>query len=192
MSYKAGIIGPTNMGKLSRLTGKTEEFFITRGELIGETLARQDCEVWVNSDMGMTYIVGQAYKQHGGKKLVVLYPEAAEPWPNKHAKPQIEFADEVSMQKNWFWANYAVTALPEVCICTGLSAGTLSELAYIKWNCQFQQGNLKKLYVIKELVRDERLPPEIEAEIGSVLEYIDTAEGLEKSLQEFASSAPLS
>lgn len=171
MKLKVGIIGPTNMKKLSKLTGKSKDFLLSKAEAIGKILAAHGCEVWVNSDGGMVSGVARAYKKAGGRELVMLYPKKGEPWPNKHAKPHIQHADKVSAQPNWFWANYQVVTAPDVCLCVGLSAGTLSELAYMKWNRQFHRGRLQHLIVLEELVRGKKIPPEIEVEVKDMLLY---------------------
>jgi hypothetical protein len=80
-SLKVGIIEPTNLVKLSTLTGKPQEFFIDRAAEIGKALAESRCELWVNSDGGMLAEVAQAYKRGGGSSLVVLSPANPEPWP---------------------------------------------------------------------------------------------------------------
>lgn len=175
---RVGIIGPTNMGKLIRLTRRSSSFFLEKAEIIGKTIARLGHELWVNSDGGMINHIARSYKRHEGKRLVMLYPKKGEPWPNTHASVYVGHADKVSEQENWFWANYGVVAIPDVCICVGLSAGTLSELAYIKWNCQFSCGNMKRLIAIQELMRGGRLPLEIEVEVRHVLTYVKKAEGL--------------
>ena len=180
---KVGIIGPTNIPKLSKLMGKPQEFFLEKSKIIGKILAETDCELWVNSDKGMLVAIARAYKDFGGKKLVILYPDKGEPWPKEHSKPYIKNADEIRKELNWFWSNYNVTALPDLCICVGLSAGTLSELAYIKWNYQLKCGNLKKLIGIKELLRDGKLPAEIEVDIKDIVQYIDKTEDLEDVLR---------
>lgn len=182
---KVGIIGPTNILKLSKLTGKTKEFLLEKAQFIGKILVETNCELWVNSDKGMLVAIGRAYKRYGGKKCVVLYPEKAEPWPKEHADPYIKYAHELRKEPNWFWSNYNVTALPDICVCVGLSAGTLSELAYIKWNYQFKCGQLKKLIAIKELLRDGKLPPEIEIDIPEIIQYIEKSEDLRIFLEKF-------
>lgn len=186
MILKVGIIGPTNMKKLSKLTGKPEDFFLKRAEAVGKTLASHGCEVWVNSDGGMVSGVAKAYKKAGGKRLVMLYPRKGEPWPNKHAKPHTQHADKISRQPNWFWANYQVVTAPDICLCVGLSAGTLSELAYIKWNCQFNRGRLKQLVVLQDLVRDKKIPPEIEVELQGILLYCKSIKELDTFLSRFS------
>lgn len=139
---------------------------------------QKNCELWVNSDKGMLVAIARAYKDNGGKKCVVLYPSKGKPWSKEHTVPYIKNADELRKEPNWFWSNYNVTALPDICVCVGLSAGTLSELAYIKWNFQLKCGNMKKLIGIKELLRGGVLPPEIEVNIEQIVQYVNTAEEL--------------
>lgn len=179
---KIGIIGPTNIQKLSELTGKPQEIFLEKARIIGKILAEANCELWVNSDKGMLVAIGKAYKNFGGEKLVILYPDKGEPWPKEHATPYIKYADDLRKEQNWFWSNYNVTALTDLCICVGLSAGTLSELAYIKWNYQLKCGNLKKLIGVKELLRDGKFPPEIEVDIKEIIQYIEKTEDLKSFL----------
>jgi hypothetical protein len=180
---KVGVIGPTNIPKLSKLAKKPISFFLKKAKIIGKILADKNCELWINSDKGMLAAIGRAYKKFGGKKCVVLYPKKGEPWPKDHAFPYIKFADKIRKEKNWFWANYNIVTLPEICICVGLGAGVLSELAYIKWNHTLKCGKLKKLIAIRELLRDGKLPPEIEFDIKPVLQYIEKTEELKNHLR---------
>ncbi|PJE69445.1 MAG: hypothetical protein COU98_02020 [Candidatus Staskawiczbacteria bacterium CG10_big_fil_rev_8_21_14_0_10_38_10] len=183
MALKIGVIAPTNIKKLSKLTNKSVSFFIDKTKEIGKILAEIDCELWVNSDKGIIFEIAKSYKKNKGKKLVVLYPGKGEPWPNIHTEPYKRYADELRKEKNWFWANYNIIALTDICICAGLSAGVLSELAYIKWNCQLKRGNLRKLIAIKELLRSKKLPPEIEVDIKDKLIYIKRVEQLKKTIK---------
>lgn len=185
MSLKIGIIGPTNIQKLSELTLKPVDFFLRKAEKIGKILAENGAELWINGDKGMLVGIARAYRKNNGKKLVILWPQRPEPWPSEHTRPYIKYADEIRKEPNWFWSNYNVVALPDICICVGLSAGALSELAYIKWNYQFKIGNLKKLIAIKELLRGGKLPPEIEFDIKGIITYINQVEELKKVLENF-------
>lgn len=183
---RIGIIGPTNMGKFQNLTKKSLGFFLEKAETIGGAIAQLGCELWVNSDGGMISYIARSYQKHGGKRLVMLYPKKGEPWPNAHVKAHLQYADILSAQENWFWANYSVVTIPDICICVGLSAGTFSELAYIKWNCQFSRGNMKRLVVIQELIRGERLPLEIEVEVRHILTYLKKADSLTRVLKKLS------
>ncbi len=186
MALKVGIIGPANIPKISKIVGKPVGFFLERGDKIGEILAETGCELWVNSDKGMLAKIARAYKKNNGKKLVILYPGKGEPWPKDHAELYRKYGDEIRKELNWFWSNYNVVSLPDVYICVGLSAGGLSELAYIKWNYSLKCGNLKKLIAIKEMLRGGKLPPEIEFDIQKILIYVNKAEELKELLEKLS------
>ena len=185
-TLKIGLIGPTNIKKISKLTKKPAAFFIKKAKAIGKLLAEFNCELWANGDKGMVSTAALAYKKNGGRKLVILYPHQPSPWPNKHIRPSKKYADELKKESSWFWANYNVVTQPDLCICIGLSSGTLSELAYVKWNHQLKRGRLKKLIAVKELLRDKKLPPEIEVDIKKILIYANRVEDLKKVLEKFS------
>jgi len=182
-TLKIGLIGPTNIKKLSKLTKKPAGFYIKKAEEIGELLAKFNCEVWANGDKGMVSTAALAYKKNRGRKLIILYPHQPSPWPNKHVMASKKYADKLKKESSWFWANYNVVTQPDLCICIGLSSGTLSELAYVKWNHQLKRGKLKNLIAVKELLRDRKLPPEIEVDIRKILIYVNKAEDLKKVLE---------
>jgi hypothetical protein len=185
-TLKIGLIGPTNIKKLSKLTKKPAGFFTKKAEAIGKLLAEFNCEVWANGDKGMVSIVALSYKKNGGRKLTILYPHQPSPWPNKHVRLYKNHADKLKKETNWFWANYNVVSEPDLCLCVGLSAGTLSELAYIKWNYRLKRGKLKRLIAIKELLRGGSLPPEIEVDIKKILIYVSRVENLKRVLKKIS------
>jgi len=187
---KVGVIGPTNIRKLNQLTGLPVRFLQERARTVGKILAETDCDLWINSDQGMLVGVARGYKESDGKKVVLLYPDKGEPWPKQHSTPYMRYADELRKEENWFWSNYNVIALPDICVCVGRSAGASSELAYIKWDHQFKRGNLKKLVAVRELLIDGILPPEIEVDIRDKVQYIDKAEDLKDFLVSFKSQHP--
>jgi len=181
---KVGIIGPTNIFNLSNCINRREWKILEILEQIGKTLADENCEVWVNSDRGTLVEIAKAYKKYGGKKLVVLYPKKGEPWPKGHAEPYKEGADEIREEENWFWCNYNVISLPDICVCVGLSPGAFSELAYINWDQRLKCGNLKKLIGITDLLSYNKFPHEFEYELGNFIFY-SSANGLADYLKKF-------
>ncbi|KPJ73082.1 hypothetical protein AMJ48_02455 [Parcubacteria bacterium DG_74_1] len=185
-TLKIGLIGPTNIKKISKLTKKPVGFFIKKAKAVGKLLAEFNCEVWANGDKGMVSTVALAYKKNGGRKLTILYPHQPSPWPNKHVRFYKKYANKIKKESSWFWANYNVVTQPDLCICVGLSAGTLSELAYIKWNYQLKCGRLKRLIAIKELLRARKLPPEIEVDIKKILIYINKVGDLKGALAKYS------
>lgn len=179
-----GIIGPTDLGKLSFLLAKPREFLLEKAAQVGKLLAENNCELLVNAEDGsLLFWVAKAYKEHGGKKLIILTPRRGSPWPIAETSAHRAIADEVVEVADWFRANHAVVSRPSLVVCMGLSAGTFSELAYIKWDDQFHRGNLKKLVVIQELIREKELPPELAINIAPLVEYINVVEELDQVLQ---------
>jgi len=178
MAFKISIIGPTHLEKLSRLTNRPLSFFLAKSRMLGKIIAESEAELWANADKGMVHQVALAYKESGGRKLVILFPKESSPWPIDHAKPFRDYADELKEEANWFWTNYNLVSQPDICLCTGLSSGTLSELSYIKWDHLFKKGRLKKLVAIEELLRGGHLPLEIEVDIPEKLIYLKRVEQL--------------
>lgn len=179
-----GVIGPTDLKKLSFLLGKPLEFLVDRASQVGKILAENRCELLVNAEDGsLLFEVAKAYKEHGGKKLAILIPRRGNPWPLAQTSAHRAIADEIVEVADWFRANHAVVSRPSIVVCMGLSAGTLSELAYIKWDNQFQRGNLQKLVIIRELMREQKLLPEIAINIAPLVEYIDGVQELDQVLK---------
>ena len=182
-----GVIGPTDMSLQAQLVNSSQKVLAERGALVGRILAEAGEEVWMNADGGMLEVVAESYKQHGGKKLVMLLPsEESDDWPIQHAEPYAELADELRRPRNWRDANLEVVSEPEVCVCVGLSAGTMSELSYIRWNIELREkSNLKVLIAVRELLRGRELPPEYESVLAPVLRYVQTVEELRPVLKEY-------
>jgi hypothetical protein len=183
---RVSIIGPTDLDRLSELLGLSKKQILDMAVQIGKAIADAEHELWVNPDGGMLAAVAEAYKAHGGKNLVMLAPRSSNPWPVDHAQPFLQIADQVRMRPSWFQTNYAVVSEVDICVCVGLSTGTFSELAYIKWDVKHdsQTKRLKKLLVVRELVRGGELPPEFFGKLGDVLQYVDTIEELPSLLRE--------
>ncbi|MDP4007190.1 MAG: hypothetical protein Q8P55_01155 [bacterium] len=181
---RIGVIGPTDMRQLAQFLGRSQEVLAERGALVGQILAGLGEELWVNADGGMLYAVAQSYKEHGGKKLVMLLPRRGQLWSIEHAKPFAQIADELRRPSSWIAANLEVVSTPELCVCVGLSAGTMSELSYIRWNIELGGGNLKTLVAVRELLRGGEVPPEYKSVLAPVLRYVQAVEGLREVLVE--------
>lgn len=175
---KVGVIGPTDLETLALNLGQSEDWVRERISLLGKMIAEAGHELWVNPDGGVLAAVANAYKTHGGSRLVVLVPMAADPWPNDHTRAHVQIADEVRKLPNWFHANYAVVSEVDICICAGRSVGTFSELAYARWDEKFKTGVLQKLFAVRELLLENELPREYSQKFGMRLQYVDTVEDL--------------
>ena len=180
---RIGVIGPTDLEKLGRLLNQPLEFLLERAALVGKLIAGSGAEMWVNGDGGMLTAVARAYKENAGNRLVILYPIRPDPWPIAHTEPYVGLADTVVRTSTWFDANYIVVSETDICVCVGLSTGTLSEIAYINWDDMFQTSALKRLVMLQELMRLKRLFPEIGLNPDKV-RYIAHVEDLVKVLEE--------
>lgn len=180
---KVGVIGPSNVVKLQKILGKPVEELTERAQAVGRILAQASCELWVNADGGMLLAAYKEYLDFQGPNLVMLYPQLAEPWPNEHTQEFLRYARETRRELDWFWCNYNVIHLTDLCICVGLSNGTLGELADIGFDVRFKMSGLKHLIGLRELLREGRFPFEIEIEVASILTYLETVEELEGFLQ---------
>lgn len=179
-----GIIGPTDLRKFSFLLGKPLEFLVERAVRVGEILAENGCKLLANSEDGsMVFEVACAYKKHGGTEFILVTPRRPTPWPLAETNASRAVADSIEEFQDWYRANHAVVSRPTIVVCVGLSAGTLSELAYIKWDDQFQRGSLQKLVIIRELMREEELLPELAINIAPLVEYIGVVEELDQVLK---------
>lgn len=180
VTLRVGIIGPTDLSMLAQFVGRSREELVERGTLVGRILARAGVELWVVADGGMLDAVASGYKEHDGPNLVILLPRRGAEWPIDHALPYAEKADEVRRTRDWVTANVDVVTEPDLVVCVGLSPGTYSEFAYIRWNIRWppQERSMRELIVIKEFIRGGELPPEHRGVLRPVLRYIDKAEQL--------------
>ncbi|MDO8633571.1 MAG: hypothetical protein Q8O97_02935 [bacterium] len=207
---KVGVIGPTDLPLLARLIMENtrptpaeieqEEARVRgRAALIGRILAELGLELWVNSETrGVPFEVAKSYKENRGPKLVALVAGGREPWPPAPAGGTESFADEVRVERDWFWANYVEVSRTDAVIAAGLSPGTFSEFGYIAWDLRLAEimdtpSSLKHLVVVKEFLQANRpeFPEErvlsllLEKPVAPILQYIDKVEELREILQLF-------
>ncbi|MBI1984901.1 MAG: hypothetical protein HYS60_02195 [Candidatus Wildermuthbacteria bacterium] len=182
---KIGVIGPTDLKVQSRVLGKSIRTLRRRAVSIGKIIAEGKHELYVNSDKGMLFAVGKAYKKHRGKELVVLLPREADPWPIDHAEPYAGQADKVVRPPDWFRANYGVISDTDICVVVGMSLGASGELSYARWDFKFQSHDdkPKKVIVIRELIPNGELPLWMELPLAELLQYIDTVGDLAQILR---------
>lgn len=172
---RIGLIGPTDLGTLAEFIQMPVETIEQKAAQIGKIVAKSGHELWVNiEDKGVLLAAARAYKQRGGRKLVVLSPQRGEPWPLVEGREMKALADEILPTENWFFANYWVVSRVDVVICAGQSPGTLGELKDLTWDTKLDTGVLRTLVAIKELLRGKKLVPEIEQANKDKLVYIDT------------------
>lgn len=179
MALQVGVVGATNTGALSRRLSKSPELPQEWALFVGRTLAEHECGLWTNGGEGMLAAVAAAYKEAGGRLWTVVLPKQPVRWPNYHVLPYADKADAVHWEETWDDANNAVVTIPTLCICMGLSAGTLGELSDAVWDVRFPSPrvNLKTLVAIPDLLIGGRLYPEYE-ELEPKVIYLASKEDL--------------
>jgi len=166
---KVSLIGPTNVKKLSKIIGKPIEEIEKIAKEVGETLAKNDCElVVVFNYSGLIKIVGNSYKQAGGK-LEMLYTENDYDWDTELYMGHLEESDSKTKKDSWHDMLLSLVTDSDIVLCAGLSGGVLAELGYMKWNYQDKKGKVNALIGIKELLRDGEFPPEISFDMQDLI-----------------------
>ena len=180
---KVSLIGPTNVEKLSKIIGKPIEEIEKIARQVGETLAKNDCElVVIFNYSGLIKIVGNSYKQAGGK-LEMLYTENDYDWDTDIYMKNLDEADLKVKKPSWHDVLLGLVTDSDVVVCVGLSAGGLAELGYMKWNYQDKKGKVKKLIGVKELLRNDEFPPEISLDMKDII-TICSVNDLDQAIKE--------
>ncbi|MBW2982909.1 hypothetical protein KY327_01245 [Candidatus Woesearchaeota archaeon] len=165
---RVGLLGPTNMDKFCRLTGLTREQAGEKAAAVGKAVADAGHELRVVFNYGgMLKLVGDAYKEAGGK-LTMIATRNDYDWDVEHYLGDLAHADEVEEKPSWHDMLLSLVTDSDVVVCAGLSSGVLVELGYMKWNVQDERGKVQKLVLVEDLLRDGRLPPELGVELDRI------------------------
>jgi len=172
---KISIIGPTNINNLSKATGRTEEEIKVIAENIGRILAEGGYElITMYNYGGILKLVGDSYRKAGGK-LSMLYTENDWDWDTKPYMVNLKNADNPIVTKDWHELLWTLVTKSDIVLCTGLSSGVFTEIGYMNWN--FHEGKgAKKLFGIRELIRDGKFPVELSLQVGDFAEIISYKE----------------
>lgn len=166
---KVSLLGPANLDKFSHIMNMSIGEIEVISKQIGKTLAENRCELGVVFNYsGMIKLVGDAYRQNSGK-LEMLYTENDSDWFTDIYMKHLENADIKTKKNSWHEMLLSLTSDSDIVLCAGLCAGTLAELAYMKWNYQENKGKVKAIIGIKELLRNHEFPPEISFDMKKII-----------------------
>lgn len=169
---KVSILGPSNMKKFSKLTGKSFEEWNKIAKDIGKTLAESGCEVVLLYDyITIRKVIGDEYKKNGGK-LTMLWTDKDKYWQTKRALPLLKYADKKIKKKDWTDTLFSLVSDSDVVLVCGLSTGVFVELGFMKFSLREGKQYVKKIIGIKELLRGNRFPPEIDHDLKKITEYV--------------------
>jgi hypothetical protein len=185
LKMKISLIGPTDIERLSKIIGKPIREIELKAKEIGKIIAENKLQLIVLFNYsGMLKLVGDSYKENGGK-LEMLYTENDYDWETNVYMKHLNEADIKTKKKGWHDILLTLIRDPDLVLCAGLSAGVFAELGYMKWNYQEKKGNIKALIGIKEFLRDEEFPPEISWDMERLIS-VSSINELSNTLKRFA------
>jgi len=171
-----GIIGNANKKKLSDLVGITWDEVLLVYEGVGKALAEKGHAILMVPE-GAMLAVARAYKRAGGKEFVGLVPSADTEWGCEHVNATE--CDRTIDGFTWVEAPYQLVKNADAFIELGFGTGTCMELNFVKYNNRFL-GENKKVIVVKELLRNGRLPVEVEYDLKDTIDYVGVRKIKEK------------
>lgn len=172
------------MEKFSTIIGRPIAEIENLARDVGKALAVSKCQLVVGFNYsGMIKLVGDAYKQNGGR-LEMLYTENDSDWFTDVYMKCLEEADKKTKKASWHDLLLSLVSDSDGVVCVGLAAGVLGELAYMKWNFQENKGKVKALIGIKEFLRNGGFPPEISFDLKKII-VISSSKDLNQILKKF-------
>ena len=141
---------------------------------VGRAIANAGHDLLVMPGDGMPKIT-RAYKDAGGLKVVMLFPDADD-FGTEHVDKYRHLADDLVVGMSWAEANCEITKRSDIVVVTGMGPGALIELGFIKYNFSFFKKP-QKLVLLKGI----ELPSILEEcykEIGLPVDRVASASEL--------------
>lgn len=157
-SARVGVIGPTNVARISAATGIPVQMYEQTARAAGELLARLGVTLVVVPDRGVARHALAGYRAAGGLRVLGLAPVGGECDPEARAilHAGATECDEVVSDLTWYEQHARFCLMCDLMVGVGLSCGTLAEIAWTKW--------VKKPEVLILRSTISFIPPEIVAE----------------------------
>jgi hypothetical protein len=155
---KVGVIGPTNVARVSQASGIHVQVYEHTAWWVGAQLARLGTALVVVPDRGVARHAMTGYRSAGGPWVIGLTPVGGECDPEARSILQSGGAecDEIISDLTWYEQHPRFCQVSDLMICVGLSCGTAAEIAWTKW--------VKKpeVWVLSHTL--SQVPPEMMAE----------------------------
>lgn len=130
-----GLIGPTNIRRISQASGRPEQLYRDSALRAGELIAKHQAIMAMVPDRGIAMSGLRGYTSAQGAWTIGLVPEGG-PSDSVATPNCVENAaacDEVIDGFTWHHQHAAICQLSDLLVCIGLSCGTLTEIAWTKW-----------------------------------------------------------
>jgi predicted Rossmann-fold nucleotide-binding protein len=166
-----GLIGPTNLQKISRASGIPEDRYRNAAYGAGRVIARMNAILTIVPDRGVAVSGMRGYRESQGAWTVGLVPVGgpSDAVATPNCLENSAACDEVISGFTWHHQHAFICEFSNLLICVGLSCGTISEIAWTKW----VRG--PKVLIMRDTLTS--IPTEITAETD--IDFVDTIEELE-------------
>ena len=171
-----GLIGPTNLQRISQASGIPEQRYRDAAYGAGRVIARMGAILTIVPDRGVAVSGLRGYQEAQGAWTVGLVPEGgpSDAVATPNCLENSASCDEVIGGFTWHHQHAFICEFSNLLICIGLSCGTIAEIAWTKW----VKG--PKVLVMRQTLT--AIPKEILAEID--VDFVDTIAELETKVAE--------
>src|SRR3989338_386280 len=159
---KLSIIGSSTeiILKNSKITNEGLSTLMTG---IATYLASLSAELIIVPDEGVPLEIAKFYKEAGGHKVTGIVPLWDKKFGIEHIMEFLGILDEKVDVKTWYEADGEIASFGDLCICIGLSPGSVVEICMMKYHAKFLGKKIP--LVIFENTFSGKLPEEIKEQL---------------------------
>ena len=130
-----GLIGPTNLHRISTASGIPEALYRDTAYAVGKVIAQSGAALAVVPDRGVALFGIQGYRDAEGPWIVGLTPSGgpSESVATANCLSNAAQCNEVVSGFTWHHQHARICEMSVLMVCVGLSCGTLAEIAWTKW-----------------------------------------------------------
>ncbi|NEK19007.1 hypothetical protein [Rhizobium leguminosarum] len=175
-----GLIGPTNLAKMSNFSGITEQIYEDHAYHTGKLVADHGATIALVPDRGVALAGLNGYRDAGGEWIIGLVPSGgpSDAVATPNCLDNALICNEVLSDFTWHHQHALICELSDLLVCVGLSCGTIAEIAWTKW--------VKGPKILALANTMTSVPPEILADVD--MEFVSSLASLESRLAEILHS----
>ena len=160
---KLSIIGSSSKDTILKNSKISQEDLNALISQLGTYAASLAAELIIVPDEGIPFEIAKAYKEAGGHKVTGIVPLLDKKFGVEHIREFIGILDETVDVKTWYEADGEIASFGDLCICIGLSPGSLVEICMMKYHAKFLDKKIP--LIIFENTFSGKLPEEIKEQL---------------------------
>ena len=131
-----GVLGPSNILRTAGAADIDPARLVSAAETVGARIAQRGWAMIVVPDRGVAVSAMDGYLAAGGTRLIGLCPASGvcEPAATESIGAQRSRCHELRDDLTWYEQHHTIGVMSDAMVTIGLSCGTVSELAWTKWN----------------------------------------------------------